>query len=83
MYRLFLLKDASDDAFEKNLQMLQKFGPQISAVSIVSCHNFLPKHIHFKTDTLSDEGVDRLIKERLPEKSWKLLKEPTRKRVLF
>lgn len=41
--------------------MLQESSPQIFKPSIVSYHNFLPKHIHFQSKMLSDEGVYKMI----------------------
>jgi len=78
MYRLFLLKEqACSDDYEKCLQLLREASPQIFNPAIVNYHNFLPKHIYFQSKMLSDEGVYKIIKE-WREKSWKLLKEPTR-----
>ena len=81
MYRLFLLKESSQDNYEKCLKMLQTL-PQISSVSIVNYHNFLPTHIFFKSDIFSDKGIYQLLTECTRDKiSWKLLKEPVNNRV--
>lgn len=83
MYRLFFNEETSDANFEDCLKTLEEFTMKIHSVSIQEKTSKLPKHISFQSDVLTDEGINFLIKENCMEKSWKLLKDLTKQRILL